>query len=640
LNIQVPSDPYVPASRSTSVRCYLHIFDLMFYSSFATIMVSVTSVLLPLFPVGLASCQEVDNVEQGFFAKWALHDVVGDAIAEGSLALAIFGLVTVLLKVRRNSKVYQSPKATPKAKSSVPDSSEKLVATPPWRTTASKADRQRLAKNDDLQQEVDAIEDAVKRGRAGELPGVLDAALARVLTSSNFDSRAVSEEEVAFKLLHSAVRACAATRCFSQAVALYTHMAVKIGEGSAGFWSVLLYCSVEAGNFHRGSKAFENLCRQGTVSSHDFHNMVRCCVCLQDVAGLQEKLTAICSRKQHVDTLALNRALAACSGAECALELAEVLAAASVCSEGLDTVGYNTLMKYNARMGRLSRCLEIRSQMLNIGLEASEVTFGILLEACVSTGDIDNARNVFKDLFASGLCVNVVHCTTFIKALIGANKLDEAAGVIQDMANSSVVKPDLITYSTLVKAYAENGNVTSAVKMLQHMLDHGLRPDEIIFNAVLTTCSTFPLKAASVMQTFEKLNSLGMRPTTSTLSILVKALALSQSWTIALRVVNTAHEKFGLVPEMRLYAQLAQACVKARDFKVALEVFDDMTKESQRRSLPVDAAIVGRFIQSCLSSGAPDTAAEIREAAKRAGISLNRRDEQWLNSSLAKRARS
>jgi pentatricopeptide repeat protein len=296
-------------------------------------------------------------------------------------------------------------------------------------------------------------------------------------------------------------------------------------------------------------------------------------------------------------------------------------------------------MKYNAQMGRLSRCLELRSQMLNNGLEASEVTFGILLEACVSKGDIDNARKFFKDLCASGLCVNVVHCTTFIKALIGANKLDEAAGVIHDMAKSSLVKPDIITYATLVKAYAESGKVASAMNTLQHMLDHGLQPDDIIFNAVLTSCSTFPLKAVSVMHTFEKLNSLGMRPTTSTLSILVKALAHSQSWVLALGIINTAHEKFGFAPEMRLYSQLAQACANARDFKVVLEVFEAMIRESQRQSAPVDTHTVSRFIHSCLSSGAPDTAAAIREAAECAGISLQPRGEKWLNNSLAKRTR-
>merc|ERR1719478_1580927 len=192
-------------------------------------------------------------------------------------------------------------------------------------------------------------------------------------------------------------------------------------------------------------------------------------------------------------------------------------------------------MKYNARAGRLPRCFELREEMFAKGLEPSEVTFGILLDACVGARELDYARKVFDDLCSSGLQLNVVHCTTFIKGLVGAGKLDEAAGVLREMAHSSGVKPDLITYSTIVKAYADIGDVASALKMLAQMLEEGVRPDEIIYNSVLTGCCVFPLKPAHVMRTFETLISLGLKPTTTTLSILLKALAHTQSWPASLQ---------------------------------------------------------------------------------------------------------
>merc|ERR1719453_1084147 len=102
-------------------------------------------------------------------------------------------------------------------------------------------------------------------------------------------------------------------------------------------------------------------------------------------------------------------------------------------------------MKYSARAGQISRCFELHSEMLENGLEASEVTFGILLDACVGTQKLDHARKVFDDLCASGLPLNVVHCTTYIKGLVSANKLDEAASVFEAMAKSAV-KPDVVTY--------------------------------------------------------------------------------------------------------------------------------------------------------------------------------------------------
>merc|ERR1719198_897928 len=201
----------------------------------------------------------------------------------------------------------------------------------------------------------------------------------------------------------------------------------------------------------------------------------------------------------------------------------------------MDAVGYNTLMKLNARAGRLSRCFELRTDMCSKGLEASAVTFGILLDACVGAEDLDRARGVFDDLCSSGLQLNVVHCTTFIKCLVGARRLDEAVAVLREMASSNGVKPDLIAYSTVVRAYAESGDAPCALKLLEQMIEQDVKPDEIIFNNVLTACSTFPRRSDNVMQIFETLIGHDMRPTTTTLSILIKALMNTDAWSRSLQ---------------------------------------------------------------------------------------------------------
>merc|ERR1719359_2169487 len=121
-------------------------------------------------------------------------------------------------------------------------------------------------------------------------------------------------------------------------------------------------------------------------------------------------------------------------------------------------------MKYNVRAGRLPRCFEMHAEMLEKGIEASEVTFGILLDACVGAKKLDDARKVFDDLCSSGLPLNVVHCTTYIKGLVGAGKLDEAADVVQEMTKSIGVKPDVVTYSTIVKGYSDIGDVAASLK--------------------------------------------------------------------------------------------------------------------------------------------------------------------------------
>merc|ERR1719162_1840674 len=211
------------------------------------------------------------------------------------------------------------------------------------------------------------------------------------------------------------------------------------------------------------------------------------------------------------------------------------------------------------------------------------------------------------------------------------------SGVRQrEMANSPGVKPDLISYSTVVKAYANAGDVRSASEILQEMIQADVRPDEIIFNSVLTGCCVFPVKSQDVMQSFDTLIGLGMRPTTTTLSILLKALAHTQAWTTSLQVINNAPRTFHIEPETRLYVQLAQTCIKDRATAEVVEIFDAMLTAVRRRSERVDPTIVSRLLRCCILSGDRQVAAKLCEAAQRAGVVVEAHIEKMMSTTSMK----
>lgn len=474
--------------------------------------------------------------------------------------------------------------------------------------------------------DTDALVAAVRAGRSRQLPQLLDDALQRY--SSNTMEK---QEAVAQQHLLSALRACASSRCFEDALAAYDHTRSRLGSSVCGaIWSILLYCAVEAGALTRGKQFFERLLASGTVSSHDFVNIVRAHALQRDVEGLKATLVAVRGRSREIDAFTWNRSLAACASVEGALELAEAIAAEDMCQAAMDAVGYNTLMKCNARAGMLARCLELRAAMASRCIPASEVTYGILLDACVGTGELERARAFFDELCASEqLSLNTVHCTTLIKGLVAAGRLEEALGVIDEMHRSPSAKPDLITYSTVVKAFADGGDVAKALCVLGQMLERGVRPDEIVYNAVLTGCCTQPpasdvAKAADVQRVFDRLVAYGLAPATTTLSILLKALAQREAWPAAFRCLEEAPRRFGLRPELRLYAQLAQSCLKARHPAGALQAYTEMLRAAKGRRERVPEVFTSRLLRQCaLDGNLHGTALRILEAANAAGASVD-----------------
>jgi len=413
-------------------------------------------------------------------------------------------------------------------------------------------------------------------------------------------------------------------------------MAGRIGEGTANLWSVVLLHIVETGAFHHSKHVLEQLWNQGGPDppSHDFVNMVRCYAARKDAPMQLRKCLdnlRICGRFVNAHTW--NRALAACGNSPCALDLAEELLSAGICNEDIDVVGHNTLMKLNARAGRISRCFELRTEMSSKGIDPSEVTFGILLDACVFSKELDRARDVFSDLCSSGLRLNVVHCSSFIKVLVNAGQLEEAAAVLNDMIRSPGGKPDLLMYSIMVKAYADKGDVSSALKMLESMLKEDIKADEVFFNSVLSSCATFPLKSFEVTRTFEILMGRGMKPTTTTLSILFKAYAHTGAWAASLQVLKDSPKRFRFAPEPRLYVQVAQACARADETKTVAVVFKSMLDSWRQRGwVGAHKEAVRLFLRACLMGGAPEVVAELRAIMEASGINIDAQVEEMFRS--------
>jgi len=411
-----------------------------------------------------------------------------------------------------------------------------------------------------LNSETDALAAAVRSGYAADLPRLLRAAQRRLCLA---DNGGACGEAQSGRLLLSALRVCVARHCFHEGLVAYDQMASQIGAGCGAIWSMLLYSAVEAGTYQRCPAFYERIRNFAPPSCHDYVNMVRYHSQRRDTQGLRSLLLDLRALGCEVTVLARNRGLAAASQSGCPA-LAEVLldAAFDPCGAPLDAIGFNTLMKGRARLGQLAKCLELKADMERMGVVPSEVTFGILLDACVKSRDLPAARDIFAGLVGNGLQPNAVHYTTLIKGLVAGGCLGEATAVLRKMratpsagGRGQTCGPDIVTYSTLVKAHADQGDVQTALCVLEDMLAQGIKPDLIIFNAVLGGAGN----AQEVRSVLMKLATCGLQASGSTLAIALRALLACGAAGEAEELLSTAVERLGVKPERRLFEQLEQA---------------------------------------------------------------------------------
>lgn len=181
---------------------------------------------------------------------------------------------------------------------------------------------------------------------------------------------------------------------------------------------------------------------------------------------------------------------------------------------------FNVLMKSYVRSGHADRCFALFTKMRTSGIKATAVTAGILLDAHISGGDLDKAVTLFRTMQEGdgpyGPPPNQVHFTTIIKGFVRARIFPEAMTFFDEMRNENHIRPDVVLWTTLIKAHCDAGNMKQALQLLDDMISDGCKPDNVVFNALIATC-VWMKNADLGRKLLTKMQTLGVEPSKSTL---------------------------------------------------------------------------------------------------------------------------
>merc|ERR1719453_816096 len=150
-----------------------------------------------------------------------------------------------------------------------------------------------------------------------------------------------------------------------------------------------------------------------------------------------------------------------------------------------------------------------------------------------------------------------------IKGFIRAGDCKQAMTVYEKMTEKKDVSPDLITFSILIKANCDNHCLEDALKLLEDMVDLGMKPDEVIFNNLIAGCGQQG-NAKLGKHLFNDMVASGIRPSNATFSILIRMYHQCKLLDEAVELLKTEPVKHGIKPEVRLFSQLIQSCVRDR----------------------------------------------------------------------------
>lgn len=277
---------------------------------------------------------------------------------------------------------------------------------------------------------------------------------------------------------------------------------------------------------------------------------------------------------------------------------------------------YEGAMKMLAGKREYHQALAVHAQLEKDGIEPSAVTYSCLVNFAVEVNELDLAVKFFEQLSAlqtpsiraymtilrafskrqdstnsirilndmqerkldpDSLVVNIVLATC-----VNADRLDQAESLLEEMLKKDPPVVDVVSFNTIIKGYAQKGDVTKAMSCLEKMSAHGLTPNIITFNTTMDSavrCKQ-PVQAWRV---FNLMRKAGHSPDKYTCSILVKGLhdgASEEQLKECLSLLQTLGKLGSKEENIQLFEVLFQslleASLKAKDLKMTMEIYSQL----------------------------------------------------------------
>lgn len=450
------------------------------------------------------------------------------------------------------------------------------------------------------------------------------------------------------ELLSSVVKMCTQKHHFAEALQvreLCKEEFEKVEDQAV--WSCLLFCAVDAPAHERCGELFQRIQSLGVPSVKDYWNLIRVAATRSDWERALSEIAEMRKAGVTPDVVIYNTAISVCVQAR-QLEQAEKLLAEMESPKdsagkdkvpcSADVISYNTLMKGYAQAGAVDKCFALHAKMIERKIQASQVTFGILLDTCINENAMEKATKVFERMVESGCQMNTVLYTTLIKGFARANQVGKAMEVYEQMRAQREVSPDLVTYSILIKANCDAGKMEASLELLEDMLKSGYQPDEIVYNNLLGGCAKAQNGATLARKLFDDmLNTKKIPPSIATFSILIKVLGKGRTLGEAVELLEKIPKEYKLAPESRLYVQLAQGCIRERQGKRAVEVYKLLLGTPGCSS---GGTVLGNILTACVTFNMYETALEVLEVAEEKKGHVSAQDANNLMEAMLKKKKN
>ncbi|KAL4591569.1 hypothetical protein LXL04_004538 [Taraxacum kok-saghyz] len=179
------------------------------------------------------------------------------------------------------------------------------------------------------------------------------------------------------------------------------------------------------------------------------------------------------------------------------------------------------------------------------------ITLITILSACSHLNSLENGKWVTSYINKHNINLSTPLGNALIDMFTKCGDIESGKSIFHQIPTKCI-----ITWTTMVSGLAINGECKQALKYFDKMCDEGMKPDDVMFIAVLSACNHGGLVKEGKILFNKMISDFNIKPQIEHYGIMVDLLARSGDLKEAIRLTET----MDLKPNVVIWANLISAC--------------------------------------------------------------------------------
>lgn len=271
---------------------------------------------------------------------------------------------------------------------------------------------------------------------------------------------------------------------------------------------------------------------------------------------------------------------------------------------GLST--WNAVISGLLQNNQHERVLDLFLAMQASGFRPNTVTLSSVLPTISHFSYLKGGKEIHAYALRSSYDQNIYVSTAIIDAYAKSGYLHGARRVFDQSRGRS-----LIIWTAIISAYAAHGDVETSLHLFDEMVNNGIRPDEVTFTAVLTSCAHCGLVDEAWKIFDSMLPQYGIHPSMEHYACVVTALSRAGRLSEATEFIS----KLPVEPSAKVWGALLNGASVSGDVELGKVVYDRLSE--------IEPENTGNYVIMAnlyLQAGRCEEADEVRERMNKIGL--------------------